>query len=278
MYKLQLGFHTTFALKKEDLVKTVSVAAEPPGLQGSLDSLISRTGLGNKKVGPMKSWAIRSGLVSDASLSPEGKIVLAQDPYLNSPITEWLMHFYLSFGDKGLATPPEDPAEWGGWTWFVYSFLPNYFTFTTENLTYEASEVFQDETRQKLEKNLRYVLRAYTEAEALESIQFLQQLDNSKYVAGEARLPNPYLVAYFLAKLWERDHNSATSVLTDDIRQHKMGLAPVLGLEPTSLQDQLDKLEVFGLIEQRRTVPPFQIVRRWDNPLTLLEQAYANAE
>lgn len=105
MPKLQLSFHTTFALKKDDVLKILTAANEAQGLDSSLDNLMERTGLGNKKVGPMKSWAIRSGLVRNNHLTPEGKIILAKDPYLQSPITDWYMHFYLSFGDNGLATP-----------------------------------------------------------------------------------------------------------------------------------------------------------------------------
>lgn len=278
MSKLQLGFHGTFALKKDDLQKILKAASEKQGLDDSLENLMTRTGLGNRKIGPMKSWAIRTGFLQNYHLNPEGKIVLTHDPYLKSLITDWYMHFFLSFGDNGLATPPDDPAEWGGWTWFVYSFLPEYFTFSNENLIYEASQVFEEESNKRLEKNFRYVLRAYTESNALESCQFVQNMDNKKYVTGEARFPNPYMVCYILAKLWERDFGDTTSVVTDDILNHPMGLAPILGIEPQLLQQQLDKLEIFGLIEQRRTVPPFQTVRRWDNPISLLEQAYGFTE
>jgi len=273
MPKLQLSFHTTFALKKNDVLKILTAANEAQGLDGSLDNLMERTGLGNKKVGPIKSWAIRSGLVRDNFLTPEGKIILAKDPYLQSPITDWYMHFHLSFGDNGLATPPDTPADWGGWTWFIYTFLPEYFTFNTANLFYEAGQTFSDDAKQ-IEKNLRYVLRAYTEPEALAACQFLQKIDTTKYIAGEAQLPNPYLIGYFLAKLWERDFGDTTSIVTDDILNHKMGLAPLLGLESATLQEQLDKLEIFGLTEQWRTVPPFQTIRRWQSPLELLNQAY----
>lgn len=273
MPKLQLSFHTTFALKKDDVLKILTAANEAQGLDGSLDNLMERTGLGNKKVGPIKSWAIRSGLVRDNFLTPEGKIILAKDPYLQSPITDWYMHFHLSFGDNGLATPPDTPADWGGWTWFIYTFLPEYFTFNTANLFYEAGQTFSDDAKQ-IEKNLRYVLRAYTEPEALAACQFLQKIDTTKYIAGEAQLPNPYLIGYFLAKLWERDFGDTTSIVTDDILNHKMGLAPLLGLESATLQEQLDKLEIFGLTEQWRTVPPFQTIRRWQSPLELLNQAY----
>ncbi len=273
MHELQLGFHGTFALKKEDVIKILRAAQESQGLKGNRKELMDRTSLGNEKVLRIKSWAIRSGLVAGDRLTPEAALILSKDPYLQSPTTDWYMHFYLSLGDKGLAKPPDDPATWGGWTWFVYSFLPEYFTFNIANLHYEASQTFDDDSK-KIEKNLRYVLRAYTETEALAACQFLQKIDDKKYTTGQAHLPNLYLIGYFLAKLWERDFNDTTSIVADDLLNHKLGLAPLLGLEPPALQPHLDKLETFGLIEQRRTVPPFQIVRRWDSPLALLEQAY----
>jgi hypothetical protein len=47
-----------------------------------------------------------------------------------------------------------------------------------------------------------------------------------------------------------------------------------LASPPAVLQDQLNILETYNIIEQRRAVPPFQIIPRWDDPLTLLEKAY----
>jgi hypothetical protein len=104
--------------------------------------LVIRTGMGAPKVGALKTWATRSGLVDDVKLTPQGAIARKHDPYLQSPITDWLMHFYLSFSDKGLATPPPEAADWGGWTWFVYSFLPQRKTFTRQELESYAGSVF----------------------------------------------------------------------------------------------------------------------------------------
>jgi hypothetical protein len=53
-----------------------------------------------------------------------------------------------------------------------------------------------------------------------------------------------------------------------------MGLVSVLGISTAATQDQLNLLESHGIIEQRRAVPPFQIIPRWEHPLTLLEKAY----
>ncbi len=273
MPKLQLSFHTTFALKKEDLLKILQAAAEETGLKDTLAGLMERTSLGNKKVVPMKSWASRSGLVAGDFLSPEGKLILSKDPDLESPLTNWVMHFYLSFGDKGLQRPPTTPAEWGGWTYFIYTFLPNYRTFTSDDLVHTSALVFEQEPTKNLTKNFKIALRAYTEDTALGNCKFLIQ-EADRYIAGQSNLPNPYLVGYLLAKLWERDLQDATSALTQSLLNHPMGLTNVLGISAAAAQEQLNILESHGIIEQRRAVPPFQVIPHWDDPLTLLEKAY----
>ena len=217
MPALQLSFNGTFALKKEDLLKILKAAQDDIGLKDNRQGLMDRTGLGNEKVLRIKSWAKRSGLVNDQILTPEGQIVVAQDPYLNSPVTDWLMHFYLSFGDKGLSQPPNSPADWGGWTWFVYEFVPKNSIFTANELIGHASVAFEGTSRQNLAKNLKYVLRAYTEDEALSGIRYLQLVDKDKYSAETPELPSPYLMGYCLALLWERDFTGATSILTQNL-------------------------------------------------------------
>jgi hypothetical protein len=273
MNKLQLGFHTKFAFKREDILKITRAAAEEKGLGDTLEGLMERTGLGNKKVIPMKSWASRAGLITGNFLSPEGRIILEKDPILESLLTNWLMHFYLSFGDKGLQSSPEDPSDWGGWTYFVYEFLPHYRIFNGNDLVHTSALIFEEETTKTLTENFKYVLKAYTKEQALANCKFLIQ-ENDQYIAAHPCLPNPYLVGYFFAKLWERDFQDAKSALTESILMQSMGLAPVLGISAAATQEQLNALEAHGIIEQRRAVPPFQVIPRWDNPLSLLEKAY----
>lgn len=282
MPKLQLSFSGTFALKKEDLLKILRAAAEEQGLESSTKGLSKeesdkelsqRTGLGVPKL-RMRGWARRSGLIAGDFLSPEGKLILEKDPYLESPLTNWLMHFYLSLGDKGLQSPPAIPADWGGWTYFIYTFLPNYRAFTINDLVHTSALVFEQENIKKLAENLRkFVLKSYTEDQALANCKFLIQEDG-QYIVGQSNLPNPYLVGYLLAKLWERDFQAAPSALTESVLNHPMGLATVLSISTAAAQEQLNALESQGIIEQRRAVPPFQVIPRWDNPLTLLEKAY----
>ncbi|BAZ87948.1 DUF4007 family protein [Dolichospermum compactum] len=275
MAKMQLHFNGNFALKKEEIKRILDAAAEKEGLKDSLANLMTKTGLGNAKVGRIKSWSSRAGLVKDNYLSPEGKIVLKHDPYLKSITTDWLMHFYLSFGTQGLNQIPENPAEWGGWTYFIYTFLPENSTFTKDDLFQNSIPIFE-ELDKDIPKRIKYILKAYTQEQALANCQFIKEIKPDTYQTGNSKLPNSYLIGYFLAKLWERDFHQETSVLTEDIYSQKMGIIPVLGIQSETLQQHLNRIESLGIIEQRRTVSPYQIIRRWDNPLTLLEKAYVN--
>lgn len=272
MSRLQLHFNGNFPFKKEEICRIVQAAAEEKGLKDSLQGLMNRTSLGNAKVGRIKSWALRAGLISNNRLSPEGKIIWRLDSYLESSITDWLMHFYLSFGDQGIQQPSENPADWGGWSYFVYNFVPHMSKFTIDELLYYSASVFEEESK-VIATRIKFILRAYTEPDALAACKFLR-IEDDKITAGNASLPNPYLIGYFLAKLWERDFQGEGSVLTESIQNSKMGLAPVLGVKSEALQEQLNTLEAYGLIEQRRAVSPFQVIPRWDEPLALLEKAY----
>ncbi|MBD2567733.1 DUF4007 family protein [Anabaena lutea] len=275
MAKMQLHFNGNFSLKKEEIKRILEAASEKKGLKDTLENLMTKTGLGNAKVGKIKSWATRAGLVKDNYLSPEGKIVLKHDLYLQSIITDWLMHFYLSFGNEGLKQIPENPAEWGGWTYFIYTFLPENPTFSKDELFQNCIPIFEEPAK-VIPERFKYILRAYTEPQALANCQIIQEIKTDKYQTGKAKLPNSHLIGYFIAKLWERDFNKQTSVLTDDIINQKMGIVPVLGIQPETLQQHLNSIESLGIIEQRRTVSPYQIIRRWDDPVNLLEKAYVN--
>ena len=80
MAKLQLHFNGSFALKKDEISRLLHAATQEKGLNDSLPNLMEKTSLGNAKVGRIKSWAVRAGLIKNNRPSPEGKIVLRLDP------------------------------------------------------------------------------------------------------------------------------------------------------------------------------------------------------
>lgn len=74
MTKLQLHFNSNFALKKEEVSRVLQAASEEKGLNDELPNLMDRTSLGNAKVGRIKSWAIRAGLIKHIALAQKEKL------------------------------------------------------------------------------------------------------------------------------------------------------------------------------------------------------------
>jgi hypothetical protein len=104
-------------------------------------------------------------------------------------------------------------------------------------------------------------------------------------------ISNYYTTAYLLAKIWERDFQSASSVLVDRIIDMDLGLASVLGIDRDRLRQQLDILSENEIIEQRSSAPhllgkkpltkeedelSYQVYPCWETPLDLLTKAYEN--
>jgi hypothetical protein len=276
MSTLKLSFHSTFALKKQDVLKILQAAQEEQGLNDSLVGLMQRTGLGNKKVSPIKSWTVRAGLVSHNHLTPEGVIIRDHDPLMTSPVTDWFMHFFLSFGDQGLQPPPEQPAEWGGWSYFVFTFLPEHPEFTLEDLVQASAPVFFKEEPRLLRENFRYVLRAYTEPHGLWACRFVQSLGENRFRSGDATLPGVELIGYFLAKLWQRDFGEKGCVSVLNLLNQPLGLAPILGIHQSDLPRFFTQLENAGLVRQEQQDGEVLLYRCWEDPLFLLEKAYQN--
>lgn len=223
-------------------------------------------------------WAKVIYWLDELSLTSEGRLVIERDPYLEATVTDWLIHFHLSSGN------------WKVWTSFVYDFLPNHTTFASTELINFCASLFPNENPENLKNSIRLILRTYTETSAIAKNKFLVKTGD-QFSTGKPDLSNPYTIGYLLAKIWERNFRSQTSVLIDELLKIKQGLANVLGISIEQLRQQLDILERYEIIEQRSAIPhlagtktrrkqdteaSYQIVRCWDDPEKLLQQAYEN--
>lgn len=276
-------------LNKEELGRLLgSIVTENSPLTSV--ELTRRTALKGNKLRSLKYWAKRASLVNQGILTPEGKLVAIRDPYLETTVTDWLIHFHLSLGDSTSQKTPENLANWDVWLYFVYSFLPEHPQFSLNELTNTCVDIFTNEPQEKLKKAIRLVLRTYIEPVAIEKCKFLTQ-NYESFSSGVPNLSNPHTVGYLLAKTWERNFGSRNSVLVDDVLDAQLGLANVLGISREQLQLQLDILARHNIIEQRSAKPhlsgtkspiredtesTYQIIRCWDNALELLEEAYNN--
>ena len=293
MPKLQLGFHRTFALKKPDLLKLLSVGNTDIGLNDSLKTLMNKTGLGTNKLPAMKSWAVRAGLIDeDNLLTPECRIILEKDHYLESNVTDWFIHFNLSFGHYSpLQRTPDFPSQFGGWSYFVYTFLPKYQEFTLDDLVEKSSEIFTQDSLNSIKKNFRILIRAYSEKEGIAGCKLIQKKNNNIYGVIVPDISQPfmiYIIGYVLAILWKRDFAKKSSILLDEILHQKMGILPVFAIDETQKTKVLDGLESNQIIQKRTAQPHLigtkpksdntnkniQVIKCWSNPLDLLIKAY----
>jgi hypothetical protein len=279
-YKLSLGFHATFALKKEDLLKVLKVA-EIEGLQHSTSDLSRKTGLGVKKVTPMMTWLTRSGLICDKQLTPEGFEVIKNDPYLESPVTDWLMHFNLSFGNLPrihlfLNSMPQSVCELGGWSYFIFNFLPKNLRFSLDELVEESSHIFTKHPKKDIRKNFKMLLRAYTEPYALKSCHVVSKIEENIYAKPDKVISNGYITAYILAKLWQRDFLHDEMVDSNHLLDKRFGFLELLGNSVNLFWDNMEKLEELNIVQFKfhAKTKNNQIRRCWSHPTVLLKNAY----
>ena len=265
----------TRPLDKADLRSLLLAIAQAP-LGTPLVSLTEQTGLTKAAFRNAIEWAQATYLLDERGLTPEGKLVVTKDPYLETTVTDWLMHFHLSLGDRSL------------WRYFVYEFLPEHLTFTQDELLSCCVEAFAIESPEQLKKSVRLLLKTYTEPQAIAKSKFLTH-EKKLYLTGHSNLSNVYIIGYFLAKRWQYKFESQLTLLIDQITSTEMGLVSILGINQEHLGQQLDVLANHKIIEQRSTKLhlsnsksqpkeegelSYQIYRYWETAAELLEQAY----
>jgi len=175
------------------------------------------------------------------------------------------MHFYLSFGDKGLQSPPDDPAQWvAGLT--VYTFLPQHSTFTGDDLLHHSALVFDQEIPKTYSRNSSLSCEHTPSPKHPASFSLWKKTSIWLDMSACPTLPSG-----ILAKLWERDFKDEGSVITESIVNHN-GACPALGVKVEALQEQLNALKPTASLNSDGL--SFQVIPRWDEPLALLEKAY----
>jgi Protein of unknown function (DUF4007) len=266
----------THALNKAELRSLLWAIAQAP-VGTPLGALTGQLGLSSAAVRNATQWAQATGLLDEQGLTPEGKLVVVKDPYLEATVTDWLMHFYLSSSDRNL------------WSYFVHEFLPEHSSFTLDELMESCTQRFVTETSVQIKKSIQLVLKTYIEEQAIATTKLVVQ-QKKNYLKGEPDFSNFYIVGYLLAKVWERNFKSRMAVLVDELLTETPSLFNILGVSPDQVRQELNDLARQRVIEQKSSKPynlgrsrfeeeieqNYQIIRLWDTPIDLLEQAYNN--
>lgn len=265
----------TRSLKKDDLrLLLVAISKAIPGTNPIKKIDLTPSALDNAT-----QWAKASCLLDEQGLTPEGELMALKDPYLEATVTDWVMHINLGLGDNRSL-----------WSYIVCEFLSVHSQFTLDNLLEDCHSIFTKQTSEQLKKNIKLILKTYTEKSGILNINFLEKT-KSVYSIGNPQCSNVYTIGYLLAKIWEDSFGSRDAVLVTDLLTLKPSLATILGVQESEIRVQLDTLAEHQIIEQRSTKPhelgtraslkseselDYQVVRLWKNPVELLERAYEN--
>lgn len=161
--------------------------------------------------------------------------------------------------------------EKNAWHYFVHKFLPEKYEFTLDNLKQGLKNEFPDTKLSSINPGI--LLESYRNSEGMNSLNFIVSVEKDVYCKGIPNIPNPYIVGYILAKIWEREHPDNVTIPFSALNQPNH-LLNTMNISENGILKYLDKLKSDGIIDLMRSVKPFQIVKQWNNSSELLEKAY----
>lgn len=272
---MKAHFHKTFVLERDNISKILAVVSKNPSADRQTVAEETGIGIGKRasdgKVRPTIQYAIYSGLLTpdsalsknDITLSDVGKIVFELDPRLKLSTTQWVMHYSLCRTENEALV----------WSFFVHDFLPCHPEFTGETLQQELERKFEELSDENAREYRKILTSCYLNVNALSKVGLIESSRTNKYQRGQSRCPNPYLVAYFLAEIWE-SKSAQELMVSHDILLKPGHLATTINLNRLDLQACLDELSSIGAIRQMLNVPPFQVIRNWTDKFDFLRHAY----
>jgi hypothetical protein len=266
MERLGTNFHETFALDRPRLAVVLRVAHDCQRLDSG--TLKANSTLGNNQIKAMLRYAVGTGLVEPNSkrLTPLGKTVLANDPTLSQPATQWLLHYHLS------APCGPGPLLWHH---LAVKHLRQGHSITRDYLYEEATRIAELELRKEvIERFITVFIGTYARQGRLDALQLLRQENAQRYqVCAPLVLPNDGVVGYALAHYWRTVCGESNLVpIAEFTRQDS--LASLLLLRPAQFEETLERLQHHGLLEIWRQAQPYQIAKRWSSPDAFLTLVY----
>ncbi|HYJ85777.1 MAG TPA: DUF4007 family protein [Pyrinomonadaceae bacterium] len=271
---MSLTFHESFQLERENLAKVLKLFNNDPSITNVQIAEACGIGIGadarKGKVQPTIEYAKHSGLLIETvenhtrrlSLTQFGKIAFQHDAWLRKPTTQWAMHYQIS----------KLGSEAEAWTFLVHEFLPSNVEFERSMLEEALQNKFGD--RAKLRSiNPGVLLNCYLDGGGLERIRLIREKARHNFMRTQTYIPNHYITAYILAELWEAKHPER-SMVGEDALLEPGHLATTMGFGEKELEGALRQMSALGAIAWMREAPPYQVARRWQDKLDLLDKAF----
>lgn len=273
--KLGLTFHRTFSLNRPAMADIIRLAANEGQIESGGKCLTRQairelTNLGTIYVEAMPRYCYGTGLLDGNNcLTAFGARALQDDPFLNSPASQWLLHYYLS--------TPMGPGP-GFWTQLVTSQFQVGSEFTAKELASElVSFVEKTEARSTDEARVRSTATAflgtYLKPEALGALAILERVGEGAYRIAAPKAAPVWACAYALIDYWQANFRDQVSI-NEDALTGRGGFCDLLMIGGGHLNTVLRAMEEAGYVERYRVSPPYQVVLLRQAPEPLLERMY----
>ena len=254
--RLARNFHRTFKPERSYLSALLRYAAA--GKSGSLEEISNHTGIptgsSSGKVQPTIDYCAGMGLLRPQktnasyafSLTPFGRVVLAEDPFLSNPVTQWLAHLQLCHPHKGADL-------W--YQVFVEGMETLGLDFSRQTLERHLRTVYATEGRNPIGP----VIGSYTDEAAFKGAGVLTEKEDQIHRAAaplstESRRGYAAWLAQLLADFFPTTRNIP---VTD--WERACGWKRATGWHPSTAADMLAEAEHLGVLAVDRHMQPWLV-------------------
>lgn len=254
--RLARNFHRTFKPERSYLSALLRYAAA--GKSGSLEEISKHTGIptgsSSGKMQPTIDYCTGMGLlrpqktnaVYTFSLTPFGRVVLAEDPFFSSPVTQWLAHLQLCH--------PRTGADlW--YQVFVEGMETLGMDFSRQTLEHHLRTVYATEGRNPIGP----VVGAYTDEAAFRGAGVLTENDEQIHrAAAPLSMESRRGYAAWLAQLLADFFPGARNISVTDW-ERACGWKRATGWHPSTAADMLAEAEHLGVLTVDRHMQPWLV-------------------
>lgn len=266
---MSIGFSITFNLDRRILSKTLRSFKKDPYLNER--SLMSEIGVGITKAKAYIQWVRMIGLRDNKKrkLTKLTELLLKYDPYLNSLISQWIIHYQLA---------QNKDAE--VWYHLTNTFLPNKISFSYK----EALNSLKDykigiNSQKHLKVDIMIYLKALTSKDGLGEINFLKILKNSIYIKTNPVGIDPLLIAFVIydqnRKKYPKKYPYISTISIDSILADNGNAGKIFILNREKLNKILDLLKFEAILDVSHTADLDQVGFIYkESPYNILEKCY----
>lgn len=267
------AFHETFSLNRPAVSGILALSVRKRG-QVDFDTIRQETALGANYADAMPRYARAVGLLEHNTFvaTTFGTLVAQHDPHLDSPTTQWIMHYHLS------APHGPGPAFWHD---LVVGCLRLGTEVTPVHLARRIALVHEQQTAKALaprtaRATASVFIGTYAKSDALGTLGIMKAEgtgNERKYRIVQPEGPPAWALAYALADYWSVKWEKSVTVALHQFLEPG-GVPDLFWLGTSDFDARLAELQRMKVLDVYKVAPPFQVVRLWNTKDEILERAY----